>query len=236
MSHRRPGPSRPYAGQVPRASFPHPAARPVRAILATAAAVVLSSLLSPVAPRAVASPHPPGDDPSAHLLAASRLPSVTGAGQWREVATGPEGEDPVGLCNRATLSDVGALEVVRRSFGARSEAGPVRAVQLVARFADDASAWRAREVLTAWGRDCEEWLDRRSARLGEVHPVSVPAGDAHAYAARHGERRASAFGLVRHGRTLTVIHLAAPGERARAARTPARVALRRIAHTFSPSA
>lgn len=220
---------------MPRAPFPAPAARPVHGasgslgVLVVAAAVLLPTLLLP---RASAEPGSPPDPAQAHLLTAAELPAVAGA--WRERATVPADRGPVGACSRASLTDVGALAVVRRSFATTRG---VRAVQLVATFADPMSAWRAQQVLGDWGRDCAEWAPE--ARAGRVANVDVATGEAHAYTAAYGGQRprASALGVVRHGRHVALIHLTAPAEGEGTSRGvvrhPARVAARRIARTFA---
>lgn len=236
MSYHGGRPPDPYAGGVSPARFPAPAAT----TSLTLAVALCLALLTSVTPAGAASPAPgraAADDATAHLLSANRLPSLSGTAGWREVHTGEEGGAPVGACNRATFEDLGALEVVRRSFA--SPRG--RAVQLVAEFADGESAWRAHGVLAAWRRDCAEWLSHPFERVGPMRPVPVRVGTADAYTTRFGDRarasrRAAGFGVVRQGRFVSAIHLVTPDRelsgRARGVHAPARLAVRRIAHTF----
>ncbi len=163
-----------------------------------------------------------------HLLGADRLPTV-GDRAWAVEATGPE--DPerdaaVGACQKTLLGTIGAVETVRRTFSAPDR---VTATQVVARFADARSAWRAHGVLVAWREDCAERVGR--ADVGPLEPVTVHTGTGEAYrtAAR---KRAAGLGILRTGSYLTLVEVTAGAERYPASWDPARVALRRVARTF----
>ncbi|ABL83189.1 hypothetical protein Noca_3689 [Nocardioides sp. JS614] len=163
-----------------------------------------------------------------HLLDADRLPTV-GDRAWAVDTTGPEDpeRDPaVGACQKTLLGTIGAVETVRRTFTA---ADRVTATQVVARFADSRSAWRAHRVLVAWRDDCAERVDR--ADVGPLEPVTVRTGTAESYrtAAR---KRAAGLGILRTGSYLTVVEVTARAERYPDSWDPARVALRRVARTF----
>lgn len=163
-----------------------------------------------------------------HLLDADRLPTV-GERAWVVDATRPEDPDrdpAVGACQKTVLGTIGAIETVRRTFTAPDR---VSATQVVARFADARSAWRAHQVLVAWRDDCSERLDR--ADVGPMEPVTVHTGTAESYrtAAR---KQAAGLGILRTGRYLTLVEVTARSQRYPDSWDPARVALRRVARTF----
>lgn len=168
-----------------------------------------------------------------HLLTADSLPGV-GDDAWVEHSTGAEGSRPVGVCQQATLVDIGALDVVVRAF--RGPDGPdgsdLRVRQAIARYADAKSAWRAHEVLRAWRADCAHHLDHATGEVGPMVEVDLETGTGGRYLVTYGPENGahSALGLVRHGRWLAVIEIRATGGTLPAA-WPLR-AVRRIAATF----
>ncbi len=163
-----------------------------------------------------------------HLLDADRLPTL-GERTWAVDTTGPEDPDrdpAVGACQKTLLGTIGAVETVRRTYTA---ADRVSATQVVARFADSRSAWRAHQVLIAWRDDCADRVDR--ADVGPMEPVTVRTGTAESY--RTAERRhAAGLGILRTGSYLTLVEVTARSERYPDSWDPARVALRRVARTF----
>ncbi len=165
---------------------------------------------------------------AAHLLDADTLPAV-GERTWTVAATGPEdpGHDAaVGACQKTVLDTIGAIETVRRSFTAPGRAG---ATQVVARFADARSAWRAHQVLISWQEDCAERVD--GADVGPVRSVTVPAGTGDSYRTAAG-KHASGLGILRSGPFLTLVEVTTGGDDYPDRRDPARAAVRRIARTF----
>lgn len=166
-------------------------------------------------------------DTASHLLDVDGLPTL-GEGAWTVAATGPE--DPardraVGACQKTLLVSIGAVETVRRTFTAP---GRLEATQVVARFADSRSAWRAHEVLAAWRADC---ADRVDGEVGPLEPLDVHAGTGESYrlAAR---TRAAGLGIHRAGSFVTLVEVAAAADRYPTTWDPARVALRRVARTY----
>lgn len=167
-----------------------------------------------------------------HLLTAQTLPAYADGLAWTTTATGPERARPVGACQKATFVDIGALHAVRRGFTGPEDSG-VRVRQVVARFADAKSAWRAHEVLRAWRDGCEEWLDAPHPDVSPMEDVETDAGDAGRYRAVYGPARdtdASGLGIVRRGRWLAIVALTTDGDDFAAGWT--RRAVRRIAATF----
>jgi hypothetical protein len=162
-----------------------------------------------------------------HLLDADLLPSVGGRA-WTIAASGPEdGGRVVGACQKTALGPIGAVEAVRRTFAADDG---VTAAQVVARFADPKSAWRAHEVLVAWREDCATRLAH--ATVGPLEPVSVRTGAADSYRGSYARSRAAGLGILRTGSYLTVVEVTARSDRYPTSWDPARVAVRRIARTF----
>jgi len=169
----------------------------------------------------------------AHLLTAAQVPALTRGTDrsgWTVGATGPEDSVSVGACQKTSLETIGAVTAVRRTFTPSGDARG-RATQVVARFADPKSAWRAHEVLRSWHEDCE-------AEVGPLRTVEVGAGTGENYRVRYaatGLRRArlAAFGIVAHGSYLSVVEIKAVRRDFPADKAPARVAVRRISRSFA---
>ncbi len=165
---------------------------------------------------------------AAHLLDADGLP-VLGDGSWVVAATGPEDPDrdpAVGACQKTLLGSIGAVETVRRTFTAP---GRLTATQVVARFADTRSAWRAHEVLVAWRDDCAERVD--GSDVSPLRPLDVRAGTGESYRT-DARKRAAGLAILRTGSFLTLVEVTAGAEHYPTGWDPARVAARRVARTF----
>ena len=168
-----------------------------------------------------------------HLLGASTLPQVDDDTDWTVRATGKETSHPVGKCQKTPLVDIGAMTAVRRAFAGPDGEG-LRARQVVARFADPKSAWRAHQVLRAWRDDCEERLDYPTKEVGPMQAVDLDAGAGGHYRATYGPKKdtdASGLGIVRTGRWLSIVAITATQDDYPASWT--RRAVRRIAATFA---
>jgi hypothetical protein len=160
----------------------------------------------------------------AHLLAAARMPAVAGA-PWTQ--TDPADAPAIGACQKTGLEPIGAMEEVRRSFTAP---GGLTATQVVARFPDARSAWRAHGVLVAWHDDCEKRVS--GAAVGPLEPVVVPVGNSDGYRASYPSRsRTAGLAILRTGTWLTLFEVSSPSAYPRHW-DPARVALRRASRTF----
>ncbi|WP_460830802.1 hypothetical protein [Nocardioides hungaricus] len=158
-----------------------------------------------------------------HLLDAARLPTFAGH-TWKVSPAG--GPGAVGACQKTPLETIGAVEAASRRFTADDG---LAAVQVVARFVDAKSAWRAHRVLVAWREDCEERV--RDSTVGPLRPVTVATGTADSYLGSY-RARAAGLGILRSGRYLTLVEIAAGREAYPTTWDPARVAVRRIARTF----
>ena len=173
------------------------------------------------------------DGSRTHLLTATSLPTATPDADWTVRGTGPEGSRRTGLCQEASLVDIGALHAVIRGFAGPEDSG-LRSRQLVARFADPKSAWRAHEVLRSWRADCEERLDRPSTDVSPMEDVEVDAGKGGHYRASWGPKKdtdVAGLGIVRSGKWLSLVEISATEGDFPAAWT--RRAVRRIAATFT---
>lgn len=175
----------------------------------------------------------------AHLLAVERMPTLTDDFVWTVVEDGAEDLQSVGACQKTSLESIGAVGALRRAFApADGTDQDAAATQVVARFADDKSAWRAHEVLRSWREDCEERLDYARKDVGPLRTVTVRVGTGDNYRTAYGPRseertRIAGFGIVRTGSFLTIVEVTTPEADYPADRDPARVAVRRIARTFA---
>jgi hypothetical protein len=143
---------------------------------------------------------------------------------WAGTDTATNDVEVVGPCHLTSLVDIGALDAVRRTW--RAEADMPRAVQVVARFADNKSAWRASQVLEAWQAECEDHVD---GSVGPLQDVAVSTGAGQAYRVAEDDR-ATDLGILRKGEYLSIVALVAaslPDDS-----TLATAAVKRIAATF----
>lgn len=161
--------------------------------------------------------------PASHLLADDAMPTAGAA--WSSTATITD-VSVLGPCHLTSLVDIGALTAVRRTW--TSAKTTPRAVQVVAKFADGKSAWRAHQVLVSWRGDCatEDDLDVTALR-----PVPVPIGVGNAYRVGRGTR-ATDVGILRKGRWLSVVAVVAPSSAVPTHSALARAAVKRIAATY----
>lgn len=173
------------------------------------------------------------DGSRTHLLSPDLLPAYAADASWTTTGTGPERTRPVGACQKATLVDIGALHAVRRGYAGPAESG-TWARQVVARFADAKSAWRAHEVLRSWRDGCEKWLDAPNPEVGPMEDLELSAGSGGHYRAVYGPKKdtdASGLGIVRKGRWLSIVAITATDADFSTGWT--RRAVRRIAATFT---
>jgi hypothetical protein len=163
------------------------------------------------------------------------MPAARGAVVWTAAGTRPEDGSPTGACQKTSLVDLGAVRAVRRDYAGDGDS-TFRARQVVARFADARSAWRAGEVLASWRDDCAERLDYPRTDVGPMEEVATEPASSGRYPLTYGSRRSqetAELGIVRKGRWLTVIEIAADHESYPDDHRPGRRAVRRIAATFA---
>lgn len=173
---------------------------------------------------------------TAHLLDGDTMPTLADDAAWRVADQGPEGDAAVGACQKTPLVSIGALSAVRRDYAATGSSA--RAVQVVGRFADAKSAWRAQEVLEAWREDCEQRLDFPHRDVGPLEEVPVPTGVGASYAASYGpkpeaKQTSARLGIVRKGSYVSIVEISSPPTAWPPVGDPARAAVRRIARTFA---
>jgi hypothetical protein len=164
------------------------------------------------------------DSPSAHLLAADQLP--TAGASWSSTETARDDLEALGPCHVAALFDIGALTVARRTW--TTDASMPHAVQVVAKFADNKSAWRAHEVLDSWRTDCPGRVD---GKVGPLREVAVATGVGQAYRVAQDER-ATDLGIVRKGAYLSVVVIVASPANLPEDSALAKAAVKKIAATF----
>jgi hypothetical protein len=144
---------------------------------------------------------------------------------WSSSATATDDLTVLGPCHLTSLVDIGALTAVRRTWTSTSSTS--RAVQIVARFADRRSAWRAHQVLGSWHEGCAgDDLD-----VGAMRTISVPTGVGKAYRVGRGTR-ATDLGILRKGSWISVVAVVAPSAQVPGDSVLARAAVKRIAATF----
>ena len=231
-SYDRRVPTSPSTTPSPPVSSPGSArVRPLHGLWLVPLVVGLTALTScgdeahPSAPaQAIGGVAPRKTGPATHLLAADKMPTAGAA--WSGTETAAADVEVLGPCHVTSLVDIGALDAVRRTWSA--DASSPRAVQVVARFADNKSAWRAGQVLEAWQSDC---ADRVAGTVGPLRAVVVSTGAGRAYRVAEGER-ATDVGIVRKGEYLSVVSLTGPASRLPADSAATRAALKRIAATF----
>ena len=97
--------------------------------------------------------------PAAHLLAADKMPTAGAA--WSGTETAADDVEVLGSLPRH-LAGRHRRPGRRPPHLERRRLAP-RAVQVVAKFADNKSAWRAGQVLEAWRSDCADRVAGTSA-------------------------------------------------------------------------
>ena len=162
--------------------------------------------------------------PTVHLLAADKMPTAGAA--WSGTETAADDVEVLGPCHLTSLVDIGALDSVRRTWSA--DASSPRAVQVVAKFADNKSAWRAGQVLEAWRSDCAH---RVAGSVGPLREVAVSTGAGRAYRVAEADR-ATDVGIVRKGEYLSVVTLVSSPTKLPEDSAVAKAAVKRIAATF----
>ena len=141
----------------------------------------------------------PGTTLAAALLAAAELPQLNDTSAWTERRTGPAGARPFGRCQRFSLLDIGAVDVVERTFTTGPNTTRDTAGQQVAEFPDSQNAVRASKVIEAWHRACARRVKGRNVKVRPITDVAVPTGRAWWYLVSYERRGTGHFhslGLV----------------------------------------
>jgi hypothetical protein len=230
VSYHRRGTTGSYDRRVP--TSPSTSRRRVHGLWLVPLVVGLSAVTSCGDEAHTSAPHqaigsgvqPRRTGPAAHLLAAGKMPTV--GADWAGVDTTSNDLQVLGPCHPVSLVDIGATSAVRRTWNA--DGSLPRAVQVVARFADNKSAWRAHEVLDSWHADCAGQVD---GKVGDRRDVTVSTGVAETYRVAQGDR-ATDLGILRKGEYLSVVALVGSEARLPDDSSVARAAVKRIAATF----
>jgi hypothetical protein len=126
------------------------------------------------------------------------------SGTWTSTRTAREGDTGAGSCQVTPMVTIGALSALRRSY----VSGEDSAVQIVAKFADNKSAWRSFEVLKSWREKCISRLVTGSS-VSSLANVTVSPAVGHRYLVTQPVDAASKqyerVGLVRRGSYLSLI-------------------------------
>lgn len=136
-------------------------------------------------------PAPPSTAPASlasHLLASEQLP---GSG-WG-APTDP-GTDAVGVCNRVSLTTIGAVTVDAVAFGH----GPSTIVNQVGTLPDEMTGARLTQVLRSMRAQCQ-------MSTTSITAAAVPAGTGWWYITETGKEHAEGFGVALNGRLISVI-------------------------------
>jgi len=171
----------------------------------------------------------------ARLLSSSALPRFTSTMTWRTAWTRPESA-AFGVCQKTSLTTIGATRAVVRTYVPTSGAASPKATQVVAEFADSSSAWRAYQVLRSWRGQCPDFNDYPLEKVSALTRVSVSAGVGHRFLMIYGpdpsggEADLVGFGLARRGRFVSIVQFHTVGQdyNFAAGREPESRAVRRI--------
>lgn len=129
------------------------------------------------APASPTASTPPGR-PADRLLTAAELPTLSERSRWTQGTTGPADSKPIGACDAADLTSIGARSVVARTYAS----GAAEAVEQLATFPDAATAVRASRVLATWHDTCQRRVDDlRHLRVDPAQVVGVIGGTASWY-------------------------------------------------------
>ena len=104
------------------------------------------------------------------LLPAHLLPALNATTPWRKAAR--QGGQTVSVCQKVSLSSIGATDVGRRDYGSTSP--HVTATHLVAAFPDELTAQYGFDILSAWLRQCEERLRQHGYPRHNVPAAYTP--------------------------------------------------------------
>jgi hypothetical protein len=174
-----------------------------------------SSATGPVSQSPVAAPRPTGL--RTRLLSAGALPRFNPDLGWRVASTGPE-SSAFGVCQKTSLTTIGATRAVVRTYVPASGAARPKAAQVVASFADSSSAWRAYQVLKSWRGQCPDLNDYPLEEVSALSRVTVSAGVGHRFLMAYGQDPAGGeanlvgFGLARRGRFVSIVQFRTVGQ------------------------
>ena len=185
-----------------------------------AAGVPPTQSASTPTPSATPTPTPgptASSTPTDGFLPTDQVPGLSKSWHWQDGTTGL-GDKPFGVCAKADLGSIGAVEARQRTYFPPDDSDD-NAAQLIAGFADAKSSAQAWSVLEAWRSRCATTLgSRTSPKVGAEIPVAVAGGkQARWYLVSwtpQGEEtgRFEAIGMVRDGALITVLRITNSGQ------------------------
>lgn len=148
--------------------------------------------------------------PLTMLLGTAEVPGLNPAWHWHDGVTSPADSKPFGICAKGSLTDIGATEVLQRTYFPPDDSDD-NAGQQIADLPDaktSASAW---SVLKAWHDHCAANA-HLTVSTRPLTPVSTTAGDALWYLVSWqpvGDEtpRFEEIGLVKNGTLITVLRI-----------------------------
>jgi hypothetical protein len=157
-------------------------------------------------------------------IPAKRLPGLNDQWFWTKEAAGPgPGQDLASVCQRASLTAIGAVSEYRTDFGSPLD-DEAYAVQMTGVFPDEQTVATAKQVLHAWQQKCRAHattdLGLKSVRVGDLQTVATVAGEGAQWLTIYGpppsgspdEGWYQAAGFVADGDTLTFLVIASLGQ------------------------
>lgn len=148
------------------------------------------------------------------LLPTAAVPGLNAQWKWQDGETVTAGPAPFGVCAKASLLDIGATEVIHRSYFPPADTDD-NAAQQIAEFPDAATATRAAAVLRSWHAKCKVG---KGNKLGKLVPVTTADGTTgYWYLATRGETateegRFQAFGVVVTETRISVLQISNGGQ------------------------
>jgi hypothetical protein len=151
------------------------------------------------------------------LLPTGEVPGLNAQWKWQDGETRPAGTDQFGLCAKADVASIGAVEAVERTWFPPDDSDD-NAAEQIAEFPDANTASRAWSVLKSWHDTCSRVAPANPSL--EVRPfvaVPVTAGAARWYLlswSPAGEEtgRFEAFGMVHEGTRIAVLRIDNSGQ------------------------
>lgn len=146
------------------------------------------------------------------LLPTGLVPGLNAQWKWQDGETRPAGTDQFGLCAKADLASIGAVEAFERTWYPPDDSDD-NAAEQIAEFPDANAAARAWAVLKAWHDTCSRVASANPGlKVGPLVTVPVQVGSARWYLlswSPAGEEtgRFEALGMVRYGTRIAVLRM-----------------------------
>lgn len=151
------------------------------------------------------------------LLPTGDVVGLNAEWHWQDGVTKETSTDTFGLCAKADLASIGAMEVVERSYFPPDDSDDLAAEQ-IAEFPDTKTAALAWTVLKSWRDKCGQIAGANpDLEVGSMVAVPVDNGTARQYLLSWtpgGEEtgRFEAFGMVLNGTRIAVLRMDSSGQ------------------------